>query len=441
MITLISMAIGLALVELRRNKMRSLLTMLGVIIGVGAVIAMVSIGQGASSSVQTQIKSLGTNMILIFPGTTTQGGVRAGGGSGQTLTVGDAEAIKNQASTVEAVTYSIRNVSQIIYRNQNWSTAIYGVTPEFVVIRDWAPDMGSFFTKRDLDSAANVAVVGRTIVRNLFFPGEDPVGQVIRIKSSPFRVIGVMSAKGQNSFGTDQDDVILVPFTTAVRKVFGAELPGRAGNSGTQSVVQSGSQSGPQSVSQPAKLPGRVEGIQVSAVSEEAIQEAAEQIRQILRARHRLQPEEEDDFTIRSLEDIAETAQTTTKTLATLLLSIASISLIVGGVGIMNIMLVSVTERTREIGIRMAVGAKRKDILLQFLIETLTLSSIGGFIGIFVGLLSSKILSLSAGWPTLISVESIILSFIFAAVVGIFFGFYPANKASKLDPIEALRYE
>jgi ABC-type antimicrobial peptide transport system permease subunit len=441
MITLISMAIGLALIELRRNKMRSLLTMLGVIIGVGAVIAMVSIGQGASSSVQTQIKSLGTNMILIFPGTSTQGGVRAGGGSGQTLTVADAEAIDNQASSVEAVTYSIRNVSQVIYRNQNWNTAIYGVTPEFVLIRDWGPDMGSFFTKRDLDSAANVAVIGRTIARNLFLPGENPVGRIIRIKSSPFRVIGVLSAKGQNSYGNDQDDVILVPFTAAARKLVGAELPRRAVNSGSQTVVQSGSQSGVQTVSQPTKLPGRVESIQVSAVGEQVIQQAAQEIRQILRARHRLQPEEEDDFTIRSLEDIAEMAQSTTKTLATLLLTIASISLIVGGVGIMNIMLVSVTERTREIGIRMAVGAKRKDIMLQFLIETLTLSSIGGFIGIFVGLLSSEILSLSAGWPTLISVESIILSFIFAAVVGIFFGFYPANKASKLDPIEALRYE
>lgn len=445
MITLISMAIGLALTELRRNKMRSLLTMLGVIIGVGAVIAMVSIGQGASSSVQTQIQSLGTNMILIFPGTTTQGGVRAGGGTAQTLTVDDAKAIGKQASSVEAVTYSIRNVSQVIYRNQNWSTAIYGVTPEFIIIRDWGPDMGSFFTKPDLDSAANVAVIGRTIVKNLFFPGDNPVGQVIRIKSSPFTVIGVLSPKGQNSFGTDQDDVILIPFTTAERKVFGAQLPGRGGNtavqSGVRSGVQSGSQSETQSVSQSTKLPGRVEGIQVSAVSEEAIQEATEQIREILRTRHRLQPGEEDDFTIRSLEDIAEAAQSTTKTMTTLLLSIASISLIVGGVGIMNIMLVSVTERTREIGIRMAVGAKRKDILLQFLIETLTLSLIGGFIGIFIGILSSKILSVSAGWPTLISVESIILSFIFAAVVGIFFGFYPANKASNLDPIEALRHE
>ena len=373
------MAIQLALTELRRNKMRSLLTMLGVIIGVGAVIAMVSIGQGASSSVQAQIASLGTNMILILPGSTTQGGVRAGAGTVQTLTIEDAKAIGKQASAVATVTFTRRGVSQVIYGNQNWNTAIFGVTPEYIIVRDWSLDLGSFFTKRDFDSAANVVVLGRTVVENLFLPGDNPIGQIIRIKNIPFRIIGVLSPKGQTAYGSDQDDVVLIPFTTAERKVFGVELSGRVGS------------------------------IQVSAMSKEAIQEATGQIREILRARHRLQPGEEDDFTIRSLEEIAGTAQATTRVLTILLLSVGSISLIVGGVGIMNIMLVSVTERTREIGIRMAVGAKRKDILLQFLIEALVLSVIGGFIRIFIGILGSKILSLSAGWPTLISGGAIVL--------------------------------
>lgn len=405
------MAIQLALSELGRNKMRSALTMLGVIIGVGAVITMVSLAQGASSAINERIASLGTNMILIFPGSTTQSGVRVGAGSVRTLTVGDAKAIEEEASAVAAVTYLTRGVSQVVYRNQNWSSAVFGVSPEYRMVRDWVLDSGTFFTKSDLDAASNVAVIGKTVAENLFFPGADPVDEIIRIKNIPFRVIGVLKMKGQTGHGSDQDDVVLIPFTTAERKVFGSQLPGRVGN------------------------------IQVSAISEGVTYEAEEQIRKILRLRHRLQPGEDDDFSIRPLAEIAESAQAATRIMTILLLSIASISLIVGGVGIMNIMLVSVTERTREIGIRMAVGAKRKDILLQFLIEALVMSMIGGFIGIFIGLLSSEILSYFAGWPTLISGEAILLSFTFAAAIGVFFGFYPASRASKLDPIEALRYE
>ncbi|MGQ0793972.1 MAG: ABC transporter permease [Deltaproteobacteria bacterium] len=411
MANLIFIAVRIALKELARNRMRSILTMLGVIIGVGAVISMVSLGQGASALVRSQIASLGANMILIFPGSATHGGVRAGAGTAQTLTVGDAEALEREARFIAAVTYSRRGVFQIVNGNQNWNTGVYGVTPEYVEVRDWGLESGAFFTKRDMDAASNVAVLGRTVADNLFYEGSQPIGQVVRIKNIPFRIIGVLSAKGQTSFGADQDDAALIPFTTAERKVLGAELAGRVGS------------------------------IQVSALDEYSMPEAANEIRQILRARHRIPPSEEDDFTVRSLDDIVKSAEATTRVLAMLLLAIASISLLVGGVGIMNIMLVSVSERTGEIGIRMAVGAKRRDILLQFLTEALVMSLAGGFVGILAGIASSKILSASAGWPVLISPQSVLLSFAFAAVVGIVFGLYPANRASKLDPIEALRHE
>ena len=408
---LLIVTVRIALRALRRNTLRSLLTILGIIIGVAAVIAMVSIGQGASVAVQEQIARMGNNMLVILSGSVTQGGVRTGAGGRSTLRVGDAKAIQRVCPAVSAVTYTRRQVQQVVVGNQNWSTAILGVTPEYQTVRDWPLAAGRFLTKQDDESGATVAVLGQTVVENLFGPGQNPLDQVIRIHNVPFRVVGILTPKGQSTQGSDQDDTVLIPFTTAERKVMGATMLGTVG------------------------------AIMVSAVSPAFIPEAERQIKTLLRERHRLKSNQDDDFMIRNLADVAATAQSTNQSMSVLLASVASVSLLVGGIGIMNIMLVSVTERTREIGIRLAVGAKRQDILTQFLLEAVVLSTLGGIFGVVLGVVGSQLVSAIAEWPTIVPLEAILLAVIFSGAVGIFFGFYPARKAAHLDPIQALRYE
>jgi putative ABC transport system permease protein len=395
---------------LRVNKMRSALTMLGIIIGVGAVIAMLAIGTGASRRIAEQISSMGSNLLIILPGSTTAGGVRMGAGTQPTLTMGDADAIQKECPAVQNAAPVLNGVAQIVYGHQNWSTVIVGTTPSMLTIRDWPLASGRPFTEQDVRSAAKVCLLGQTVVYNLF--GDmDPTGQFIRIKKIPFVVIGVLAPKGQSPQGQDQDDTVYVPVTTAQKKLFGASFP------------------------------GMVRIIMVKAKNPEDLTPAEKQINELLKQRHHIGPKQENDFTVRNLTQIMETAEQSTKVMSLLLGAIASVSLVVGGIGIMNIMLVSVTERTREIGIRMAMGAKTWDIRLQFIIEALTMSLIGGVAGIIVGVSGSKILSVLAGWSTIISPFSILLAFGFSGIVGIFFGFYPAYKASLLDPIDALRYE
>ncbi len=400
-------SIVIAARALGRNKMRSILTMLGIIIGVAAVITMLSIGEGASADIQESISSLGRNMMIILPGSTTQGGVRAGHGSRTNLNYNDVLAIQEECSAVALAAPGLRTVEQAISATQNWSTSLQGVTPAYFDIRGWPLKSGEYFTDVDVQGATNVCVIGQTAADNLF-GSQNPVGEIIRIKNLPFRILGLLEEKGQTGHGWDQDDTIIAPFTTLQRKIMGIT---------------------------------HVRIIYVSAVSSMAEERAIEQITSLLRQRHRLRPEQDDDFSIRRLSDISSAAQEASKTMTLLLGSIASISLIVGGIGIMNIMLVSVTERTHEIGIRIAVGARSRDILFQFLTEAVVLSIIGGLIGIGLGIGSSKAITYFAGWKTVVSAFSIILSFSFAAVVGIFFGFYPARRASSLEPIEALRYE
>lgn len=391
-----------------RNKMRSLLTMLGIIIGVGAVIAMVAIGQGAQASVDAQISTLGSNVLLIFPGTTTRGGVSAGFGSGTTLTEEDGQAIREQCPAVAYISPLLRQGAQVVYGNVNWGTVIQGGSPDYFAIRDWRIAEGEFFVDQDVRGATKVCLLGQTVVQQLF-GNTDPVGQTIRIRNIPFKVVGTLQSKGQNMMGQDQDDIIIVPYTTLQKRLMGHNV--------------------------------RSWGYIVSAVAKNKILEAQQQISDLLRVRHKLGPNEDNDFTIRTQTEIAEASSATSKIMTTLLFSIASVSLIVGGIGIMNIMLVSVTERTREIGIRMSIGAKRRDILTQFLIESIVMSLLGGFIGIILGIVSSKMISTFAGWPTLISENSIFLAVFCASAVGILFGYYPARKAANLNPIDALRYE
>ncbi len=408
---LLRMTFLVALGALRRNKLRAALTMLGIIIGVAAVIAMVSIGQGASAAVQAQIRSLGTNLLMVIPGATTAAGVRSGWGGVSTLTVSDARAIERECSAVAAVTYLRRQVVQVVHAEQNWSTVAQGTTVSLPVVREWGIARGRFFTEREEEAAARVAVLGQTVVDQLFGAGQDPLGATIRIRNVPFEVIGVLEAKGQTTWGQDQDDVVIVPFSTAERRLFGTQLF------------------------------NFVDMIFASARSTADIPEAAQEIRALLRERHRIPAGEDDDFTVRSLDDMARASESASRVMTNLLFAVASISLIVGGIGIMNILLVSVTERTREIGLRMAVGAKARHILLQFLMEAIVLSVIGGCAGIVVGLIASVLVSSLGGWPTLLSPLAIVGALAFSAAVGIFFGYYPAWKASRLEPIAALRYE
>ncbi len=400
-----------ALRVLRRNPLRAGLTMLGIVIGVGAVVGMVSLGQGATASVQREIASLGTNVLIIIPGATTTGGVRGGLGSVSTLTVDDARDIEKRIGDISLVTYASRSVLQVVHEHKNWNTIALGTTTAFPDLRNWPVVDGNFFTQADEDAAAKVVVLGKTVADNLFERGEEVIGAQIRVKNVPLRVIGILSSKGQSLSGQDQDDIVVLPFTTAERKVLGTKFLGTVGI------------------------------IMVATQHRYSIPAAVEEIKELLRARHRIHPAEENDFTIRTMEDVAKTVAGASRTMMVMLLSIASISLVVGGIGIMNILLVSVTERTREIGIRMAVGAKRAHILLQFLVEAIILTAIGGVAGVIFGIAGARLLTRLIGWPTIISSQAVAVAFLFSLAVGIFFGLYPANKASRMNPIDALHYE
>ena len=395
---------------LRVNKMRSALTSLGIIIGVAAVIIMLAIGSGASKQISDQISSMGSNLLIILSGATSSGGVRMGSGTMPTLTFQDAEAIKQESQSVSNVAPILSEVGQVVFGNQNWSTQITGTTPDMLVVRDWNLSAGRMFSLEDIKNATKVCVIGQTVALNLF--GDlDPIGRTIRIKGVPFLIIGFLESKGQSARGQDQDDTIMIPVTTAQKKLFGSQFP------------------------------GMVRMIMVKAKDSEALYAAEKEVASILRERHRIGINQEDDFSVRNLTETMQMAQQSSNVMAFLLGAIASVSLLVGGIGVMNIMLVSVTERTKEIGIRMAIGAKTWDIRLQFLIEALILSMAGGIAGIIIGIVGANLLASAAGWPIEISPVSIILSFGFSVLVGIFFGFYPAYKASLLSPIDALRYE
>ena len=396
-----------ALRAMQRNKMRTSLTMLGIIIGVAAVVATLAIGQGARASVESQIQSLGTNMIMIFSGSMRRGGAHGGMGSSVRLTVEDGDAIRAEVSGVEAVAPTVRTGGQIVHEELNWNSSIQGVSPEFSTVRNWHVAEGAMITDADVRGAAKVAVLGRTTADELF-SGQDPVGQTIRINNLPFKVIGILERKGGSAMGQDQDDLVLAPYTTVQKKLMGVT---------------------------------HINALLVSAESPEIVALVEEDITRLLRQRHRIGPDEDDDFVIRTQAEFAETAAETSRVMTTLLGSIAAVSLLVGGIGIMNIMLVSVTERTREIGIRMAVGARGRDIMLQFLVEAGVISLSGGVLGALLGIAAARALSGIANWPTLVSPASIALAFLFSLAIGVFFGFYPARQAARLDPIQALRYE
>lgn len=400
----------IALRSLKVNKMRSILTSLGIIIGVSAVIIMLSVGEGAKAKISKDIASMGSNLLMVRSGASTSGGVRMGGGTIPTLRMKDAEAILKECPSVLDVAPVVSGAKQLVFANQNWSTGVYGITPSYMTIGLWSIDSGRAIGNEDVQNATKVAVLGATVVTNLF--GDlDPVGKTIRIEGMPFKVVGILKTKGQSGMGQDQDDTVLIPITTAQKKLFGTEFP------------------------------GVVKFINVQAKSEDALDSAQDEIKVLLRERHNIGRTKEDDFTIRNFTQMLETVKQATATMTILLGSIASVSLLVGGIGIMNIMLVSVTERTKEIGIRMAIGAKAMDIRMQFLIEALLLSLAGGLIGVLIGISVSKIIQFSSDLNIVISPIAVLLSFGFSGLVGIGFGYYPAYKASLLNPIDALRYE
>jgi len=408
---LLRLTFRVALRSLRRNKLRSALTMLGIIFGVSAIIAVVAISQGANAFIQAQINSLGSNVVLVMPGYFTSSGARSGYGGVPTLTVADALAIAKECPSVAAVTYIKRQNMQVVASGQNWNTTIQGVSADYLRVRDWSIVAGRFFTRQEEESAARVCLLGETARRNLFAPGQDPLSAMIRVQNTPCQVIGLLAAKGQTGWGQDQDDTVIVPFSTAERKLIGAPIL------------------------------GMVNIIMTSAHHPRQTVQAEQEITALLRARHRIAVGQEDDFNVRNMQDIAEASASASQVMMTLLASVASVALLVGGIGIMNILLVSVTERTREIGVRMAVGAKTHHILFQFLVESVTLSMVGGLLGVAIGVGIAQLIAHLAHWPSLLSPTAMVGSFLFSGLVGIIFGYYPAYKASRLDPIEALRYE
>jgi putative ABC transport system permease protein len=409
--TLARMTLRTAGRELRRHPLRSALTMLGVVIGVAAVIAMVSISQGADARLQAQIASLGTNAIMVIPGATTTGGVRAGYGTANTLTVSDARALEREVPQLSAVTWIRRDIAQVAYGNRNWATAVQGSSAALPVVRSWPLARGRFFSQSENDSSAKVVVLGQTVVDELFAPGEDPLDAIMRIRNVPFRVIGVLAPKGETMWGQDQDDVVAVPFNTAERRVLGTPTL------------------------------GTVNMIVAAAASPADALAAPDEIARVLRTRHRILPGEDDDFTVRTMSEMFEASLAASRVMGRLLAAIASISLVVGGIGIMNTLLVSVTERTREIGIRLAVGAKARHILAQFLAESTALSLAGGLLGTVLGIAAAALIGYLAEWPILVAPRAVGLAFFFAAAVGLVFGVYPARRAARLDPIVALRHE